>query len=140
MGALVGSGSETTARHFGEYGLNLGLAFQIRDDILGIWGDPQVTGKSAATDILSRKKSLPVLFGLQHSSRLAALYAQEQFGDNEVQETVSLLNDAGALEYAQQQETHHYRAALDALERAEPKNEAAAALVQLTESLFQRQA
>lgn len=140
MGALIGSGDEETARHFGEYGLNLGLAFQIRDDILGIWGDPVVTGKSAATDILSRKKSLPVLFGLGHSQRLVDLYSQEPFGVDEVQEAVILLNSVGALDFAQQQETRHYRAALDALERAEPKNEAAAALVQLTESLFQRQA
>jgi geranylgeranyl diphosphate synthase type I len=140
IGALIGSGNDETARHFGEYGLNLGLAFQIRDDILGIWGDPHVTGKSAATDILSHKKSLPVLYGLQHSDRLADLYARQRLSDDEVHEAVGVLTAVGALEFVQQQESRHYRAALDALERAEPRGDAASALVQLTESLFQRQA
>jgi geranylgeranyl diphosphate synthase, type I len=140
MGAVIGSGDDAVARHFGEFGLNLGIAFQIRDDILGIWGDPSITGKSAATDILSRKKSLPVLYGLEQSEPLATLYRKEPFGKAEVEEAVSVLNNAGALEFTQQNETRYYRAALDALERADPQGEAAEGLVQLTESLFQRQA
>lgn len=140
IGALIGSQNEDTALHFGSYGLNLGLAFQIRDDILGIWGDPKVTGKSAATDILSRKKSLPVLYGLQHSERLAALYQQEKFEGDDVLEAVTILSSVGALEFTQQHEARHYSAALEALERAEPVSTAAKVLVTLTESLFQRQA
>ena len=57
MGAFIATDDLSLAHHYAEFGLNLGIAFQIRDDILGIWGDPQVTGKSVATDILSRKKS-----------------------------------------------------------------------------------
>ena len=138
MGALIGAGDPERAAHFYDYGLNLGIAFQIRDDILGIWGDPVVTGKSAATDILSRKKSLPVLYGLEKSPALDALYLREPFGNAEVNSAVDILNAVGAQAYAQENETRYYRAALDALERANPQGEAADGLMKLTESLFKR--
>jgi geranylgeranyl diphosphate synthase type I len=140
IGALIGSGDDDVAEHFCEYGLNLGISFQIRDDILGIWGDSSITGKSAATDVLSRKKSLPVLYGLERSERLVELYQKEPFDDADVQEAVTILDDVGALEFTQENETRFYRAALDALERANPQGDAATGLLQLTESLFGRQA
>lgn len=138
MGALIGSHDDDTAAHFAEFGLNLGLAFQIRDDILGIWGDPAVTGKSAATDILSRKKSLPVLYGLTHSPALVDLYARATFGADEVDAAVRVLNEIGAQQVTVEYETRFYRQAVEALERANPQGSAAAGLVKLTESLFQR--
>jgi geranylgeranyl diphosphate synthase type I len=141
IGALIGSsGDAATAAHFAEFGLNLGIAFQIRDDILGIWGDPDVTGKSAATDILSRKKSLPVLYGLSQSPALVKVYQSEPFGEAQVNEAVSLLNGVGAHDYALERESEVYRQAMQALERANPQGEAAQGLAALTESLFQRRA
>ncbi len=138
IGALIGSHDEVTAAHFADFGLNLGLAFQIRDDILGIWGDPAVTGKSAATDILSRKKSLPVLYGLSQSAELVELYARETFGAEEVAAAVSILDQVDAQAVTQEYETRFYREALQALEQANPQGSAAAGLMKLTESLFQR--
>ncbi len=140
IGALVGSGDEATAAHFSDYGRNLGIAFQIRDDILGIWGDPDVTGKSAATDILSRKKTLPVLYGLSQSERLRTLYRGETFGEPQVAEAVSLLNSLRAEAYARELESTYYQQALAALARAQPQGDAAKGLAALTEALFQRQA
>ncbi|HEX2956959.1 MAG TPA: polyprenyl synthetase family protein, partial [Chitinispirillaceae bacterium] len=57
---------ESLIRNFREIGHNLGLAFQIRDDVLGIWGDAQETGKSSGNDIRRRKKSFPVVFALEN--------------------------------------------------------------------------
>ncbi len=54
LGALVGGADQATRGHLAHFGRSLGLAFQMEDDILGIWGDEAVTGKSAASDILAR--------------------------------------------------------------------------------------
>lgn len=140
MGALIGSGSEAVAAHFAEFGRNLGIAFQIRDDILGIWGDSEVTGKSVATDILSRKKSLPVLYGLSRSPQLQAVYRRESFGDADVNEAVRLLDSVDAQGYAQERESSFYRQALHALEQTDARSAAGQGLAHLAESLFQRQA
>jgi geranylgeranyl diphosphate synthase type I len=140
MGALIGSGEEETAAHFADFGRNLGIAFQIRDDILGIWGDPDITGKSAATDILSRKKSLPVLYGLAQSEPLLDVYRSDSFGLTEVNEAMRLLDSVKAQEYSLERETDYYRRAMQSLELANPQGAAAQGLAALTESLFQRQA
>lgn len=138
MGALIASGDETQAARYADFGLNIGIAFQIRDDILGIWGDPAITGKSAATDILSRKKSLPVLYGLEHSEELRELYNRELFGEDEVQRAVHLLDQLGAYDYAVQQEEHYHRRAVQALASASPQEPAATYLHRFVEMLFAR--
>jgi geranylgeranyl diphosphate synthase type I len=138
IGALVASGDEALAAQYADFGLNLGLAFQIRDDILGIWGDPAVTGKSAATDIVSRKKSLPVLYGLSQSAELAALYQRQEFGDTEVQAAVQLLDSLGAQDFAQRNEALFYQRAIASLESARPQGNAARWLMELVNSLFGR--
>jgi geranylgeranyl diphosphate synthase type I len=141
MGAWIGARDRATAEHFAAFGYNLGLAFQIRDDILGIWGDPAVTGKSAATDILTRKKSLPVLLGLQKSADLRALYAAPAFGPADVTTAIALLEAAGAYEETVAREEHAYQAALAALDAARPGDAGAVAgLRALAGSLFGRSA
>ncbi len=138
MGALIGCDDPQLARHYADFGLNLGIAFQIRDDILGIWGDPTITGKSAATDILSRKKSLPVLYGLKNSEKLVSVYKRENFTAIDVQEAVDLLNTVDAQEYTRQIEENYYHTAITALEAASPQGESAKWLMQLVNSLFER--
>ncbi len=138
MGALIGSHDPDLAKLYADFGLNLGIAFQIRDDILGIWGDPQITGKSAATDILSRKKSLPVLHALSLSEDLVQLYAQEPFAEREVQTAIQILDDLDIQEYAQQQEARYYQQALAALEATRAAGPAAERLLALVHGLFGR--
>lgn len=58
-------------------GINIGLAFQIQDDFLGIWGDPKVTGKSVSTDILTKKKTYPILSGLSESVEMNKIWSQD---------------------------------------------------------------
>lgn len=140
IGALIGSGDDELAWHYHTFGLNLGLAFQIRDDILGIWGDPAVTGKSAATDILARKKSVPVLYGLERSPALRKLYARSAFGDAEVRESVRLLDALDARGYTAGLEAKYHQQALDALSAAQPNQPAASGLAGLLDSLLGRSA
>ncbi len=73
IGAMLATDDPQVIGAFSRFGENIGLAFQITDDILGIWGDPSVTGKSAATDILAKKKSLPAILGLSHPQHGATL-------------------------------------------------------------------
>ncbi|MEO8610598.1 MAG: polyprenyl synthetase family protein [Chloroflexota bacterium] len=138
IGALVASNNDELASRYAEFALNLGIAFQIHDDILGIWGDPSVTGKSAATDIISRKKSLPVLFGLSQSETLKSIYQRTKFADKDVHEAIDALDAVNARAYTQESETAYYQRALAALEGANPQGKAAKGLMQLVEALFQR--
>jgi len=138
LGAYIVTGDKEKAQHYGDFGMNLGIAFQIRDDILGIWGDAELTGKSISSDILARKKSLPILHGLAQSEELQKLYTKEPFGEEDVEPVVNLLDQLGAKEYAREQEQHYYESAMSALEKAQPQGEAAEMLQQFTDFLFQR--
>ncbi len=98
IGALVAGASPEVALAYREYGASLGRAFQLQDDILGIWGDEKQTGKSAASDILTKKKSLPVVLALNHEGvgkRLRIMYAGPDFGPEHVPGVLSLLEEAG---------------------------------------------
>jgi geranylgeranyl diphosphate synthase type I len=138
IGALIATGDEKIAEEYASFALNMGIAFQIRDDILGIWGDPDLTGKSTATDIISRKKSLPVLYGLTKSEGLAEIYQREQLSDGDVAEAVSILDAVGAHDYAQETETRFYEQAIQALNQAEPEGEAGDWVRKFVDVLFQR--
>lgn len=83
MGALVGGFSQSEQDKYKEYGQALGIAFQIYDDWLGVWGDAGLTGKSTTSDIMERKKTLPILLGLEKSSRFADQFAQEKITQDE---------------------------------------------------------
>lgn len=140
LGALLAEAGEHVERYrlFGWY---VGLAFQMVDDILGIWGDPATTGKSAADDIRNRKITLPILFALRSEvgAELAALYRQERPNDAAIQYAVALLDRAGAREYVQERAAAYEAQALAALAAAESREPAASALRDLAISLTSRQ-
>jgi geranylgeranyl diphosphate synthase, type I len=79
LGGLLAGAPDEHVRRLRAFGAQLGLAFQLVDDILGIWGDPDVTGKPASSDLSSRKKSLPVVAALSSGTPagrdLAPIYA-----------------------------------------------------------------
>ena len=64
VGAVLAGAPAPLVRALDRYGRHLGAAFQLVDDLLGIWGDPAVTGKPVCSDLRSRKKSLPVTYAL----------------------------------------------------------------------------
>ena len=79
-GALLGGADEITAERWAEFGQALGIGFQIRDDLLGIWGMTDATGKAPADDVRRRKQSLPILMLRERlnpcrTSRARPLYA-----------------------------------------------------------------
>lgn len=140
IGSHIAQSDPEIATYYAEFGLNIGIAFQIRDDILGIWGNPEITGKSAATDITSRKKSLPVLYGLANSDQLVRIYQRSRFGDQDVAEAIAALDEIDAQKYTKQRELVYYERAMSALESANPRGDAAQWLNGFVEMLFQRRA
>jgi geranylgeranyl diphosphate synthase type I len=144
LGALIAGAESETVAAYRRYGAALGRAFQLQDDILGIWGDETVTGKSAASDILSKKKSLPVLCAMtdpQVGPRLRALYAGPAFTPADVPAVLALLDAARARKSTEihiQQATVDAHAALTGV--ASPAApEAHALLAHLLDSLLARQ-
>jgi geranylgeranyl diphosphate synthase type I len=142
---IAGAESQIT-NHYYQFGENLGLAFQIQDDILGAWGDERVTGKSAATDIRDKKKTLPVVYVLNHpDERLSAwqlvdLYSQEGPLDKAgIQTTLTILERAGARAYAEEMAESYYQRALESLAATGNDNEPRAALHELAASLLRRE-
>ena len=138
LGALIAGCDEKTVHNYAQFGLNLGLAFQVIDDILGIWGDEALIGKSASTDILTKKKTLPVLYGLNHNGALRQLYEQEITDEAFVQKAIKVLNSTGARDYATKRAAYYSQNALQHLEEAQPSGLAFTALNQLSAMLLQR--
>lgn len=138
LGALVGGADESTAGAYRAFGRHLGLVFQIQDDILGIWGDAQVLGKSTSSDIKTRKNTLPVVYGLERSPELRQIYAQGEPTPEQVERVVGILETVGAHQAAQELALHHHRESMQALERAAPLDSAGEALRELTASLLNR--
>ncbi len=67
MGALLGTRDQATIDSLQRFGKAIGIAFQVRDDILGIWATSAESGKTSAGDIYRRKKSLPIIHALEHA-------------------------------------------------------------------------
>jgi geranylgeranyl diphosphate synthase type I len=139
MGALIGGANQNLREEFRRFGNLLGLAFQVQDDYLGIWGKSELTGKSTKSDLVTGKNTLPVLYGLDKSDSFAKRWCQAPISADEVPEIVLLLEGAGVREYTQEIADQLSTDALDALTKANPKGEAGQALIELTNKLLLRQ-
>lgn len=141
LGAIVGRASAATAGAMFEYGHSLGLAFQVQDDVLGIWGDPEVTGKPFAADIYRRKLSLPIIHALGAADahgQLARLYRQPEVGDADVRQILDILDQAGSRGYTEGIAQHYHQQALAALDAAQGDAAAIAEIRTITGRLLGR--
>ncbi|MFF4585729.1 polyprenyl synthetase family protein [Streptomyces sp. NPDC001388] len=138
LGALLGGGPPSAVAALDRAGRRLGLAFQIVDDVLGIWGEPEVTGKPVHGDLRERKKTFPVLAALDspspESRRLAALL--ESGADPE--EAAVLVEAAGGRAAALAEARRHIEAARLALADASPQGTAGEELRALSAFLVRR--
>ncbi len=116
LGALLGTDDQRAVEGLGHFGHELGLAFQIRDDILGIWGQEKVSGKSSVDDILRRKKTLPVIYGLANSEELWEIYTEEILSQDDILRVLDILEELRARDYAQGAAQRFYQQALRELE------------------------
>ena len=139
IGSILGGADESTQDAYRSFGHALGLAFQVQDDILGIWGDEAITGKSAASDLLEGKKSLPVLHGLTKGGKFAERWRQGPIKPSEVEEIAKLLASEGSYEYTHAISRQMTTMALDSLREADPQGEAGEALMELANKLIKRE-
>jgi geranylgeranyl diphosphate synthase type I len=140
IGAMLALATPAIVEHYRRFGQRLGLAFQIADDVLGIWGDPAVTGKPAADDLARRKKSLPVVYALGQPGGpwLAALYRQEVLSPADVHQALAVLDGVGARAYAQGMAERYRDEALAELAATGVQNEAQEQLLTLAHFAVER--
>jgi geranylgeranyl diphosphate synthase type I len=143
VGATFGGGRPADVEHLRRFGLHLGFAFQLVDDLLGIWGNPAVTGKSARSDLQSRKKSFPVVAALVSRHRagreLAELFACDRsLSDADVAHAAVLVERAGGRAWAERQRDLFVARALDDLDRARPADRAGRELRSMVSALTSR--
>lgn len=139
IGAILGGAEESKQDAYRSFGHALGMAFQVQDDILGIWGNEAITGKSAASDLLEGKKSLPVLHGLSKGGKFAERWVNGPIQPNEVEELAQLLATEGSYEYTHSVSRQMTTLALDSLREADPQGAASEALMELANKLIKRE-
>ena len=121
-GAMLATEDDEVIARYRSFGWALGLAFQLNDDLLGIWGPEQTTGKEPS-DVAHRKKTLPVIYAWERATapdreRLAALFAAAERSPADVDEIVAILERTGARDYTRDQARFYRDEALGELDAA----------------------
>jgi len=132
VGSLLGGARDEAVEALGDYGEHLGVAFQAVDDMLGVWGDPAVTGKPVGSDLLARKKTLPVAVAMSSGGsaavELEAILSAE-LDRAAVERASRILEESGARDAVAAIAEDHLKQSLGALERVALVDEAKEELV-----------
>ncbi|GGU71792.1 polyprenyl synthetase [Streptomyces litmocidini] len=142
LGALYAGAGEEEVAAMDAFGREAGLAFQLIDDLIGIWGDPERTGKPAGADLVAHKKSLPVVAALTSGTpageELAELYSRPALDAAGVRAAADAVERAGGRDWAQAQAAERMGRAVEHLARAVPDLAAAEDLLALAEFVTRR--
>ncbi|MEU3777563.1 polyprenyl synthetase family protein [Streptomyces sp. NPDC032472] len=149
IGAVLGGADDRTADKLEEYGYHLGLAFQAVDDLLGIWGDPESTGKQTWSDLRQRKKSLPVVAALaaggpaaEELGELLAADAKsndfENFSEEEFAARAALIEAAGGRAWTAEEARRQHAIAIAALDDVDMPHKVRQQLVALADFVVVR--
>ncbi len=135
LGGLAGGGTDDQLAALRAYGVALGTAFQIQDDLLDLSGDPRVLGKQVGADIAMGQPTLPVLYALRNSTDglldgLNAALCVSSLDELNLPHLRQLVEEAGGIAYARQTAEHYVERAVEALAAlpAGPPTDALAAL------------
>jgi len=134
--ALAGFTSGPVPAAFSAYGLPLGVAFQLRDDILGVFGDPAQTGKPASDDVREGKRTVLLAIARARATAAQARVIDERLGDPRLDEAGAaevraVITDTGALATCETMISQHVADAMTALAQAPVTDEAKTALAEL---------
>jgi geranylgeranyl diphosphate synthase, type I len=120
--ALNAGADDEVVSAFDRFGIEIGIAFQFANDLLGIWGDEQATGKPTGSDLARLKKTLPVIQALQSGTpagaRLSELYtAGVELDGHQTREAAGLVEESGARAWAESEIHRRVDLALSCIER-----------------------
>lgn len=116
LGGLLAGMESRFCKLLRQFGLQIGFAFQTKDDILGIWGDPKQIGKSVESDLLSHKNTLPVIYALAKNQLFQKVWDSGITQQN-IAKSIQMLNDVHALEYSEKVVSQNSEKALWNLEQ-----------------------
>ncbi|WP_131159747.1 polyprenyl synthetase family protein [Aeropyrum pernix] len=118
IGAVAAGAGSEIEKMVGEVGMNAGIAFQIRDDILGVIGDPKVTGKPVYNDLRRGKKTLLVIYAVKKAGRREVVdLIGPKASEDDLKRAASIIVDSGALDYAESKARFYVGRARDILSR-----------------------
>jgi geranylgeranyl diphosphate synthase, type I len=140
VGATLGGADESARESYRNFGHFLGLAFQVHDDYLGIWGDSALTGKSTESDLVAGKKTLPILYGLAKHGAFAKRWSEGSIQSDEVGNLSEQLTMEGVKLFTEEATDQMTDLAIQSLRAAEPQGEAGEALFELAKLLLSRKA
>ena len=145
IGAALGGGTADELSALREFGLPLGIAYQLRDDLLGVFGDPGVTGKPSGDDLREGKRTVLVALARAKLPANAVRFLDELLGDRNLTELqVRMLQDtvreSGAVEHVERIIRHNVELATNALQDAPITASAKHQLIRLTETVTARSA
>ncbi|NIL74478.1 hypothetical protein RhoFasB10_00562 [Rhodococcus sp. B10] len=146
LGAAVAGASDLVVASLRSFGTDIGVAFQLRDDLLGVFGDPAVTGKPSGDDIREGKRTVLMAVGLQRADAghadvatlLRTSLGSEDLTDEQIHAIRAALTDLGAVDDVEQRITELTERALDTLAAADIDAEAAARLHAIAIAATQR--
>lgn len=144
-GATLGTSNQQMIDHYRQFAANIGIAFQIQDDILGIWGDSSQTGKSVDNDLRRKKKTLPVLHTLNRTTgargeQLQALYrSSSPLTAEQVEFVRQCLDQADALPFARQAADDYIEKSYAALNNIKASNQGQTSLEVIAHYLINRE-
>ncbi|MGV9675610.1 polyprenyl synthetase family protein [Nocardia sp. NPDC003482] len=141
LGAELAGASPGVIAALGRYGTAIGEAFQLRDDLLGVFGDPAATGKPVGDDIRARKATSVLLLAREHAParrELRRLDARTTLSDNDIERYVDIVAESGARARAERLIDQRLGEGVEALTAAEMAPEARAVLVHLARSCADR--
>ncbi|HAV11831.1 MAG TPA: hypothetical protein DCX32_04830 [Candidatus Moranbacteria bacterium] len=144
LGALLAGADKKVLKSFSSYGVPIGIAFQIQDDILGVFGSEEKLGKSTASDIMEGKKTILTAKVFSDGSifqqeRLQYLLGRKDINSEEINEFQEIVMDSGALKYAKQKAEKYAEQGKSEIEKAPIDEEARQFLIGAANYIINRE-
>lgn len=143
LGGVLAGAPPALLSAYSDYALPLGEAFQLRDDLLGAFGDPEITGKPASDDLRNRKATVLIATARQSASRIQCeeidrMFAGPELSDDQISRLQAIIVDSGAMAACERRITDRARAATEVLQCMPVDDETRHVLADLVEAATQR--